>query len=165
MLSRFSHVWLCNLIDCSLPGSSVHGISQAGILESIALSYTRGPSQPRDRTHVSCIGRWILYCWATRSSIHFSHSVVSDSLWPHALQHARLPCPSPTHGACSNSCPSSQWCYPTILSSVIPSPPAFNLSQHQSLLKWVSSLHQVAKVLEFQFQHQFFQCIVRTDLL
>ena len=47
-------------------------------------------------------------------------SVVSDSLRPHGLQHARLPCPSPTLGACSNSCPSSQWCHPIISSSVIP---------------------------------------------
>ena len=54
------------------------------------------------------------------SSVQFSCSVVSDSLWPHGLQHARLPCPSPTPGAYSNSCPSSQWCHPTILSSVIP---------------------------------------------
>ena len=46
-----------------------------------------------------------------------------------------------------------------------PSPPDFNLSQHQDLLKWVSSLHQVAKVLEFQLQHQFFQWIFRTDFL
>ena len=46
-----------------------------------------------------------------------------------------------------------------------PSPPAFNLSQHQGLFKWVSSLHQVAKVLEFQFQHQSFQWTPRTDLL
>ena len=45
---------------------------------------------------------------------------MSDSLWPHGLQHARLPCPSPTSGACSNSCPLSRWCHPTILSSVIP---------------------------------------------
>ena len=50
----------------------------------------------------------------------FSHLVMSDSLWPHGLQHARLPCPSPTPRACSNSCPSSQWCYPTISSSVSP---------------------------------------------
>ena len=49
-----------------------------------------------------------------------SRSVLSDSWWPHGLQHARLPCPSPTPGACSNSCPSSQWCHPTISSSVIP---------------------------------------------
>ena len=53
------------------------------------------------------------------SSVQFSHSVVSDSLWPHGLQHARLPSPSPTPGACSNSCPSSQWCHPTISSSVV----------------------------------------------
>ena len=52
--------------------------------------------------------------------VHFSQSVVSDSLQPHGLQHARLPCPSPTPRACSNSCPSSQWCHPTILSSVFP---------------------------------------------
>ena len=45
---------------------------------------------------------------------------MSDSLRPHSLQHARLPCPSPTPGACSNSCPLSQWCHPTISSSVIP---------------------------------------------
>ena len=51
----------------------------------------------------------------------FSRSVVSDSSWPHGLQHARLPCPSPIPGACSNSRPLSQWCHPTISSSVIPS--------------------------------------------
>ena len=50
---------------------------------------------------------------------HFSHSVVSDSLQAHRLQHVRLPCPSPTSIAYSNSCPSSQWCHPTISSSVI----------------------------------------------
>ena len=50
----------------------------------------------------------------------FSRSVMSDSLWPHGLQHARLPCPSPTPRACSNSHASTQWCHPTISSSVIP---------------------------------------------
>ena len=55
-----------------------------------------------------------------RSLHQFSCSVVSNTLWLHGLQHARLPCPSPTPGACSNSCPSSQWCHPIILSSVIP---------------------------------------------
>ena len=54
------------------------------------------------------------------SSVQFSRSVVSDSLRCHGLQHARLPCPSPTPGACSNSCPSSWWCHPTISSSLIP---------------------------------------------
>ena len=54
------------------------------------------------------------------SSVQFSCSVVSDSLQPHGLQHARFPCPSPTPGVCSNSCPSSWWCHPTIPSSVVP---------------------------------------------
>ena len=53
-------------------------------------------------------------------SVQFSHSVMSDSLWPHELQHAMPPCPSPVPGVCSNSCPLSWWCYPTISSSVIP---------------------------------------------
>ena len=56
----------------------------------------------------------------TYQSVQFGHSVMSDSLWPHELQHARLSCPSPTSRVCSNSCPSSQWCHQTILSSVIP---------------------------------------------
>ena len=50
----------------------------------------------------------------------FTHSVMSDSLWPHGLQHANLPCPSPSPGACSNTYSLSWWCHPTILSSVIP---------------------------------------------
>ena len=54
------------------------------------------------------------------NSVQFSHSVMSDSLKPHGLQHTRLPCPSPTAGACSNSCPLSRWCHPTISSSVVP---------------------------------------------
>ena len=65
----------------------------------------------------------------------FSHSVVSDSLWPHELQHIMLPCPSLPPGVCSNSCPLSQWCHPTILSSVAPSPQALDLSQHQGLFQ------------------------------
>ena len=53
-------------------------------------------------------------------SVQFSRSVVSDSLQPHESQHARPPCPSPTPGVHSDSCPSSQWCHPTISSSVVP---------------------------------------------
>ena len=53
-------------------------------------------------------------------SVQFSHSVVSVFLWPHGLQHTRLPCPSPTSGACSNSCPLSRWYLPTISTSVVP---------------------------------------------
>ena len=61
-----------------------------------------------------------------------------DSLRPCGLQHAWFPCPSPVPKACSHSCASSQWCHPTISSSVIPFSPAFNLSQHQDLFQWVS---------------------------
>ena len=53
-------------------------------------------------------------------SIQFSRTVVTDSLQAHGLQYVRLPCPSPTPGAYSNSCPFSQWCHPTISSSVVP---------------------------------------------
>ena len=88
------------------------------------------------------------------SPVQFSRSVVSNCLRPHGLQHARLPCPSSTPRAYSNSCPLSRWCHPTISSSVVPPPPALNLSQHQGLCKWVSSSHQVVKVLNFQLWHQ-----------
>ena len=54
------------------------------------------------------------------SSVHFSRSVMSDPLWPHESQHARPPCPSPTPGVYSKSCPLSRWCHPAISSSVIP---------------------------------------------
>ena len=53
-------------------------------------------------------------------SVQFSCSIVSDSLWPHGLQHARPPCPSPTPGVCSNSCSLCWWCHLTISSSVVP---------------------------------------------
>ena len=89
--------------------------------------------------------------YITFSSVQFSRSVMFDSLQPHRLQYARLPCPSPTRGAYSNLCPLSQWCHLwhqpfCTLSS--PSPPALNLSQHQGLLQWVSSSHQVSKVFK-----------------
>ena len=85
------------------------------------------------------------------------------TLWIAGRQDARPPCPSPPPGVYSNSCPSSQWCHPAISSSVIPSPSAPNPSQHQGLFQWVNSLHEVAKVLEFQLQHQSFQWIFRID--
>ena len=84
------------------------------------------------------------------SSVQFSCSVLSDSLRPHESQHARPPCPSPSPRVHSHSRPSSQWCHPAISFFVIPSPPAPNSSQHQSLFQWINSSHEVAKVLEFQ---------------
>ena len=67
-LCMLSRPTLCNPTDCSPPGSSVHGIPQARILEWVAILSSRGSSWPRDGTHVSCsfcIGRWVLYFWAT----------------------------------------------------------------------------------------------------
>ena len=95
------------------------------------------------------------------SLLLFSHPIVSNSLRPHGLQHARLPCSSPSPGACSNSCPLSQWCHPTISSSVIPfssCPQSFPASGSFPMSQ---PPHQVVKVLEFQLQHQSFQWIVR----
>ena len=71
---------------------------------------------------------------------------MSDSLLRHGLQRARLPCPSPSPGVCSNSCPLSWWSAPF--------PFGFNLSQQQGLFQWVSSSYQVAKVLVLLLQHQ-----------
>ena len=84
-------------------------------------------------------------------SVHFSCSIMSDSLQPYGLQHARLPCPSPTPRACSNSCPSSRWCHPNISSSVVPFSSCLQSFQHQGLFQWVSFSHQVAKYWSFTF--------------
>jgi len=62
----------------------------------------------------------MLYDYIQFSSVQFSRSVVSDSLWPHESQHARPPCPSPTPGVHTDSRPLSQWCHPAISSSVVP---------------------------------------------
>ena len=97
------------------------------------------------------------------TSVQFSHSVVSDSLWPHEPQHARPPCPSPTPGVHPKLCPLSWWCYLTILFSTtlfifclqsFPTSGSFPMS-------WL--FDQVAKVLEFQLQHPSFQWIPRTE--
>ena len=74
----------------------------------------------RSITHSKCTSYFSVYSGTQFSSVQFSRSVVSDSLWPHGLQYIRLPCPSPTPRACSNSSPSSRWCHPTIPSPVIP---------------------------------------------
>ena len=122
-------------MDCSPPGSSVHGILQARIMEWVAMPSSGGSSQPRDRTHVSCMSciagglfihwapreapdicihiadsqqRLTQNCKASISSVQFSCSVVSDSSRPHESQHARPPCPSPTPKVHSDSRPSSQ---------------------------------------------------------
>ena len=78
--------------------------SPAGHLSGAGVSLNICPSEPQEDLHF----------------LLFSHSVVSNSVWPYGLQHARLPRPSLFPGVCSNSCPLSRWCHPTISSSVIP---------------------------------------------
>ena len=84
--------------------------------DSISLFYRRNHCNSGKVSYLH--PAWVAWGWF--SSVHFSSSVVSDSLWPYGLQHARLPFPSPTPGACSNSCPLSQWCHPIISSSIVP---------------------------------------------
>ena len=112
---------------------------------------------------------WEEWCFSNESNhislVQFSHTVMSDSMRPHGLQRARPPCPSLTPGVHPTHV---HWVGDAIqpshpLSS--PSPPAFNLSQRQGLFQWISSSHQVAKVLQFQLQHQSFQWIFRIDFL
>ena len=104
------------------------------------------------------------FCPPIIISVQFSSSVVSDSLRHYGLQHARLPCPSPTPGACLNLCSLSQWCYPTISSSVIPfsshlqSSPAlgsFQMSQFFSSGSQSIGVSASASVLPMNIQDWF----------
>ena len=156
-VSAQSCLTLCNPIDCSLPGSSVLGISQARILEWVALSFSRGSSQCRDQNRISCIsciGRQVLYHGATREarhimcnhqkiSVHFSSVQSLSCVWLFATPwtsarlpvHHQLPESTQTH---------VHWVGDAIQPShplLSPFPPALNLSQHQDLFKWVSSSH------------------------
>ena len=90
---------------------------------------------------------------------------MSDSLRPHGLQHTRLPCPSPTHKACSNSCPPSRWCHPTVLSSVVPFSscifPSIRVSSSESVphIRWpkgsfsfnISPSNEYSGLISFRF--------------
>ena len=101
-------------------------------------------------------------CWSW-DSVQFSHSVVSDSLQPHGLQHTRLPCTSPTPRAWSNSCPLSQWCHPTISSSVVlfsclqsfPASGSFQTSQFFAWGGQSSGVSASASVLPMNIQDWF----------
>ena len=137
---------LCDPMDCSLSGSSAHGDSPGKNTVVGCHALLRVSSQPR---------------------VHFSSVTQScPTLWdpmnrsmPGLPVHHQLPEYTQTH---------VHWVGDAIQPShplLSPSPPALNLSQHQGLFKWVSSSHQVAKVLEFQLQHQSFQWTPRTDLL
>ena len=108
--------------------------------------------------------RCLVYVQRCRS-VHFSCSVMSESLWPHGLQHTRRPCTSPTHGACSNSRPSSWWYHPTISSSVVPFSSclqSFPASGSFPMSRFFTSGDQSIGV---QLQCQSFQWIFTTDFL
>ena len=109
------------------PGSPVSGIFQARIMEWVAMPPSRIFLTQESNSHFLSpvlAGRFFttnatlkpIYMF---SSAQFSYSVMSNALWPHGLQHGKLPCPSPTPGVYSDSCPLSQWCHPIISSSVI----------------------------------------------
>ena len=160
-------------MDYSPPDSSIHGISQARIQEWVVISFSRGSSRPRDQTHVSCTAGRFLTSWNTRENsftasatlLLFSSSVMSDSLRPMDCSMPGLPVlhhlPELAQTHVHRVRDAIQPSHPLLPSS----PPAPNPSQHQGLFQGVSSSHQVAKVLEFQLQHQSFQWIFRTDCL
>ena len=112
-------------MDCSPPGSSDHGISQARILEGVAIPYCRvlpNPGiAPVSPPSPASAGKFLPLCHLESPCglRLFSHSVMSNFATPW-LQHARLPCPSLSPWVCSNSCALSQWCHSTISSSVTP---------------------------------------------
>ena len=123
--TEFSRQEYWSGLPCPPPGD----LSSPGIKPRFAtLQANSLPSGPQ---HLIRWGKKILYqatVWSSLgyllstniSSVQFSRSVVSNSLWPHESQHARPPCPSPTPGVHSDSCPSSQRCHPAISSSVVP---------------------------------------------
>ena len=156
---------LCKPMDCSLPGFSVHGISQVRILSELPFL------SPGDLPHPhplywqvdSLPLREVPKAYQFRSVQSLSHVRLFATPWTAACQASlsitnsqSLPKPMSTKSVM----PSNHLilCHSPFL-------PALNLSQHQGLFQWVSSSHQVAKVLEFQLQHQSFQWIPRTDLL
>ena len=153
-----------NPLDYSPPGSSLHGIFQGRTLECVATSFSRGSSQPRDWTCISCIGRWILNHWATweaprryvqSSSVAQSCPSLCDPMncstpglsVPHHL--LKL---TQVHVHCIGDAIQ-------LSHALTPSSFAFSLSQHQGLFQWVVCSHQMTKILELQLQPQSFQWI------
>ena len=97
--------------------------------------------------------------------LFFSRSVVSNSLWPHGVQQGWLPCPSLSPWFAQTHVHWVKDAMQPFHSLLASSPLGLNLSQHQGLFQGVSSSHQVAKAMELQLQHQFFQWIFRVDFL
>ena len=124
-------------MDYSLPGSSIHGIFQARVLEWGAIAFSgcflswsnchsvylsfQGRGSPPARVMNCGLQSPKCFCISWVLLVQFSRSVVSNSSQPHELQHARPPCPSPNPGGHPNPCPLSRWCHSTISSSIVPS--------------------------------------------
>ena len=113
---------------------------------------------PQKRTLVTFLKIWF-------SSVEFSRSVMSNSLGPHELQHARPPCPSPTPRVYSNSCPLSRWCHPTISSFVIPFSSCLKSFPASGSFQMSQLFVSDGQILEFQLQHQSFQWLFRIAFL
>ena len=164
---------LCDPMDYSPLCSSVHGMFQARIWSGLPFSPSGDLPDPGIKPISPCIGRWILYHWVTweahsRVPVQFSSVQSLSCVWlcdpmnhsmPGLPVHHQLPESTQAHVHRVDD--AIQPSHPPLS----PSPPAPNLSQHQGLFKWVSSSNQVAKILEFQLQHQSFQWTPRTDLL
>ena len=151
---------LCDPMDCSMPGLPIHHqlpeFTQTHVHRVGDAIQPSHPLLSPSRSARNLSQHQVLFqCqYPGYDQYQFSRSIVSCSLWPHGLQHTRLPCPLPARRSCSNSYPIVSDAIQPSRPLLSPSPPAFNFSQHQGLFQWVSSLHQVAKVLEFQLQHQ-----------
>ena len=115
---RDREAWWAAIYGVAQSWTRLKGLSSSS--NSFYKDFNFSTSSPTVLTSSSSFFNSHLNTWVSQSVSQFSLSVMSNSLPPHGLQHARLPCPSPTLGACSNSCPMSQWCHPTIISSVVP---------------------------------------------
>ena len=185
---------LCDPMDCSLSAyqdrKHVHGIFQARTLEWVAIPFSRSSCWPRGWPWISCMVGRFFTIWATReaqwrynlglifrlNTMSTSIVIIKEDCYLVANSYPTL-CDSMD---CSMPGFSVLHCFPEFAQTHVhwisdtiqpshplssPSPPAFNLSQHQGLFQWVNSLHQVAEVLELQLQHQPFQWIFRADFL
>ena len=149
---------LCDPIGGSPPGSVVPGILQARTLEWVAISFSNAWKW---KVKVKSLSRvWLsVIPWTAAYQAPLSMEFSRQEYW------SGVPLPLlPTPGFYSNSCPLSPWCHPTI-SSVVPFYSCLQSIPASRCCQWVSYSHRVAKVLEFQLQHQFFQWIFRTDFL
>ena len=149
-------------MDCSPLGSSVHGICQARVLKWVAIAFSSNSIYVVSIYWLKM--KYIYSLYWMKTSAQFSNSVTSNSLCPWTAtcqaspSYHQLPEFTKIHLHWVGD--AIQTSHPLSTSSA----PAFNLSEPQGLLKWVSSWHQVAKVLKFQLQHQCFQWIFRTDI-